>query len=330
MCNNKEIKHRERIPYFDLAKFVAIMFVVIGHSYLLTIGYTSLLREIIYSFHMPLFMIISGFFAHGSLSRPLIPLVKRKTVQLLLPVVSCTLLSIIFLYLCGNKTFVRDEIVGCVWFLKTLFLCYFIAYFSLKIFPNDLHAGLISCLFLLIIPGGGILKLNMMYMYFFCGYIFCKYYNIIKQRLKTITIISGVLFVLFVFTGNATSAKKITLSYIIDNPLIFIISLLAGLVGSLFVIGLCNLICNRWNGKLLEALKSIGKYTLGIYVIQILLVERFLTHFFYMFLKVNPIWISDYIITPFIGIVLTVISYGIVLILNKNKYINLLLFGNQY
>ena len=44
MCNNKEIKHRERIPYFDLAKFVAIMFVVIGHSYLLTIGYTSLLR----------------------------------------------------------------------------------------------------------------------------------------------------------------------------------------------------------------------------------------------------------------------------------------------
>ena len=54
-----------RDPFFDNAKFVLITLVVIGHAY------TSLRHEsefiksayfLIYSFHMPLFILISGYF----------------------------------------------------------------------------------------------------------------------------------------------------------------------------------------------------------------------------------------------------------------------------
>ena len=59
MMHNSDSSHKERILFFDLAKYVAISLVVIGHSYLLTIGWGSNLRSIIYSFHMPLFFFIT-------------------------------------------------------------------------------------------------------------------------------------------------------------------------------------------------------------------------------------------------------------------------------
>lgn len=48
----------KRIEYLDVAKAIAIIFVILGH----TAGNTAtyLYREIVYSFHMPLFFVISG------------------------------------------------------------------------------------------------------------------------------------------------------------------------------------------------------------------------------------------------------------------------------
>lgn len=58
---------RERLVYFDLLKLFAIYLVIIGHcvQYLLpTRPYDEPLYVYIYSFHMPLFMMISGFFSY--------------------------------------------------------------------------------------------------------------------------------------------------------------------------------------------------------------------------------------------------------------------------
>ncbi len=48
-----------RIEYFDAAKAICIILMIIGHCDLSTIPY---LNVIIYSFHLPLFFIISGYF----------------------------------------------------------------------------------------------------------------------------------------------------------------------------------------------------------------------------------------------------------------------------
>ena len=46
----------KRIEWIDIAKGIGIILVVIGH-----ISQIEVLNDIIYSFHMPLFFIISGY-----------------------------------------------------------------------------------------------------------------------------------------------------------------------------------------------------------------------------------------------------------------------------
>ena len=56
----------KRIEYIDLAKGLAIYLVVLGHALGSLAAPTmehGIIGNVIYSFHMPLFMILSGFFA---------------------------------------------------------------------------------------------------------------------------------------------------------------------------------------------------------------------------------------------------------------------------
>ncbi|OZG63641.1 acyltransferase [Bifidobacterium hapali] len=59
-----------RIRYFDIAKGIAILCVILGHSILIAQvfvdqGYLAMqLYHVIFTFHMPLFFIISGYFMH--------------------------------------------------------------------------------------------------------------------------------------------------------------------------------------------------------------------------------------------------------------------------
>lgn len=66
---------------FDILKAIAIFFVIVGHTiqYLgPTDGMDSLIFGIIYSFHMPLFVAISGYFANRALQLPVNKLFVKK------------------------------------------------------------------------------------------------------------------------------------------------------------------------------------------------------------------------------------------------------------
>lgn len=85
---------KDRIAYLDVVKFVAILFVCVGHCYVMTPNLDSIVRPIIYSFHMPLFMLVCGFFSTRSLEIPIKSLSEKKSKQLLLPVISCTIMTV--------------------------------------------------------------------------------------------------------------------------------------------------------------------------------------------------------------------------------------------
>lgn len=56
-----------RLEYIDRIKGFAILLVVIGHVYIFSFGVTdTLVYKVIASFHMHLFMFISGFVAYVS------------------------------------------------------------------------------------------------------------------------------------------------------------------------------------------------------------------------------------------------------------------------
>ena len=73
-------KRKARIGYIDVARGIAILLMIIGH-----VLEKGLKRSIIYSFHMPLYIITSGYFYKD---RPLKEELKKTVIGLLLPTVA--------------------------------------------------------------------------------------------------------------------------------------------------------------------------------------------------------------------------------------------------
>ena len=157
---------KKRDITFDMMKGIGILLMLIGHVWAAYIPY---IHKVIYSFHMPLFMLLCGYFSTRSLEIPIKTLFVKKSKQLLVPVISCTVVTVC---LYGG---IYREIIGCVWFLKTLFVCYLIARVAKYVKISVEITFLLSWVALLIIPSGGTLMINFLYFYFCMGYLIHKY-----------------------------------------------------------------------------------------------------------------------------------------------------------
>jgi fucose 4-O-acetylase-like acetyltransferase len=108
----------------DILKGIGIILVLIGHSF-----QHGLHFNIIYSFHMPLFFIVAGYFFK---KKPVIDLLKKDFARLLVPyyfiIILTILLSVVYDYI-GIETIQTAEAikmlynhdVGAIWFLAALF-----------------------------------------------------------------------------------------------------------------------------------------------------------------------------------------------------------------
>jgi fucose 4-O-acetylase-like acetyltransferase len=64
---------RVRDPFFDNAKFLLVILVVIGHNWYPLIGTSRAVKTaylVLYTFHMPAFIMLSGYFSRGFEARP--------------------------------------------------------------------------------------------------------------------------------------------------------------------------------------------------------------------------------------------------------------------
>ena len=73
---------KQRIEYFDAAKGIAIIAVIVGHMGLIARGMT-LTERFIFSFHMPIFFLISGYFLSSRMT--LWEFAKKRFKQLIFP-----------------------------------------------------------------------------------------------------------------------------------------------------------------------------------------------------------------------------------------------------
>lgn len=145
---------RKRIEYVDVAKGIAILSVVVGHTFS-AYDPGSLLNKFIYSFHMPLFFILSGFFykpqefktAFGKKVKSLlVPYLIINTVRCLIALYQSgfqkMLTGYLFPALYGNGSTPKIalslfdvKIVGMTWFLIAMFMCQ-VMYLSLEEFSK--------------------------------------------------------------------------------------------------------------------------------------------------------------------------------------------------
>lgn len=127
----------QRVSYFDNGKFILIVLVVLGHLLRSFINDNQLMLaiyKVIYIFHMPAFILISGFFAKGFKKKGYI---RKITKRFIIPYLIFQLLySIYYYYLYDDSKFEIDlfDPQWSLWFLLSMFCWNLMLYIFTK-FP---------------------------------------------------------------------------------------------------------------------------------------------------------------------------------------------------
>lgn len=278
------------------------------------------------SFHMPVFMMLSGFFA-GSLKKQSIAyLLKRRFIPILLPMILWTGLSSIW-----HPTWRSNFLWGEYWFLNCILVIY-ILFFFIRYIPERFEA--IFCLFLcaitMVISKFSYAHVNSMMPFFFLGFFLKKNYSEIKKKSVYICGISFVVFCVMSFYWDIQWTIYLTPIQLLQNSLEDIIHiiyrLIIGTSGALFLFTFFDLFYDRIKGlKLTKWLEWMGKYTLAIYII----------HYFFYWVYLLPscatgvFFFDDFIITPLYTIVLVLVCTLIIKIVRRNKYIAFAVIGER-
>lgn len=341
----------KRIEFIDSLKGFAIFCVLWGHSIQYLNNSSNFFENpvfaFIYSFHMPIFFMISGFFFKSSLKLSFQKFLIDKILLLLLP---CFIWGAIFILVKLSNFFINDDyifywkreflsIINPIkwpfWFLKELFLSYLITYVFYQIFTKDFIVFALSIFLVLLLPSS-FDEQRLLLPMFLGGIYLNENYKSLIDKSNLILLSSSLLFLLCLFFWRAdytiykTNFMGIVnwreLNFNVLNIEIYFFRVVIGFVGSIVFFFLFEKIYKKnWLTKNLE---RIGKITLSIYVVQLTLLEIFLNKIL-DFSFVDNIWVYNLFITPLISLIVLFLCETIHKILIKNKYVDFLLFGGK-
>lgn len=328
---------KARIAYLDAVKLVTIYLVIMGHvTQMMVHGWTIgvHLWKPIYSFHMPLFMLVSGFFvSNRMLNLPFGKMIKAKAIQLLLPAATCTVVCCVYLYFARESVNYRDEIIGNSWFLKTLFV-YFVLFWMLKRTRlNDWLIFALSCAFLFLVPKGSSLQVNLLWPYFWAGFFLKKYHILDKMIVRWQLVL--VFFLLYTSTyaiqwfSDIPNIITINPETLYNQWYLILFRYIVAFSGSMFVILLVAWVYERWHDlSTLKKLATFGQYTLGVYTLQTILVNNVFPDSFAW--CVENKWLLDLVVAPILSLGFLFVCLWLIHQLSKIKMLDLLFFGGQY
>ena len=333
----------KRIKYLDLIKFFAIYCVILGHliQYTGADPWNNTIWKLIYSFHVPLFMIMSGYFFSSSLKLSFGEFIKKKAVQLILPafvwyIILCVLNSCVYSFINKELTLKYDlhGLLNSFWFLKSLFCCYVITYLFIKLIRNEVLACLLSCIVLCVIPFGDFAATNFLLPFFWAGFFFQKYRLEIESKAFSLWYIClGLFLSSFVFWSGEYTIYKSPIELLSFNPLHFALNpflvmlyrFFIGLVGSMFFILSIQLFHEKYeNNVIVDKFCEIGTQTLGVYLIQTIVFEVF---FFALELSFDTFTVN--VFSPLLAFFILVFCLLVIKVIKKSRYSRLLLLGTK-
>ena len=98
---------KNRLQYFDIAKGIALIAVVLGH-----IGIRSI-NSVVYTFHLPVFFIVTGYFINKK--RSILDFIKNKARYLLLPYALICIIYFFFAKISGIDLSVKQWLVSALY-----------------------------------------------------------------------------------------------------------------------------------------------------------------------------------------------------------------------
>lgn len=207
--STEDIVKNKRIEYIDIARGIAIILMVFGHlGFLWNI---QPVRNAIYSFHMPLFIIISGLFFNEK--DKLKDLLKKIGKKLLLPYIVTIVITNLLYSIVHKEEFILINLikqtvlassnylrfapeiasVNQLWFITFLAMIRILFYTINKICNNDIQKGIVCLLFT--IEGMVLAKISIFLpwsldialatiIFYYVGYIIKKY-NCLEKIINT-------------------------------------------------------------------------------------------------------------------------------------------------
>ena len=353
---------KQRNFFADIIRGVAVFLMLWGHCVQYCIAGTELdffensVFRFIYSFHMPLFMLISGYFFFFSFSkRELHILLKYRTQSLIQPIVFCSFFN--YLVTTVPYTMRRGDYfaifngrwmgnLSSLWFLWSVLAASLIITVICKKINNP--AGQVVLLIaaspvVTIFPNA---ELNLfMYPYFVIGFYFAKYKDTLLFRIYKLKYLSFVLFpVLLCFFEKKhyiyTTGLFANSSYNAHQMLLIDAYRWAiGLVGSVFMITVLQFIYHNISLKVKKpwlsiGLSKMGQKSLQIYAFSVAFLSFYLSHYFLRLLSILNIdnifaenmMIYNYVFTPILAIGYAFALYFVVIIFEKMK-VSRIMFG---
>ena len=332
---------KQRITYLDLLKVIAMVMVVLSHVLQRHIKgiVPTVWFNIFYSVHMSLFMFVSGFLIKKRNSfKQYFKYVGKAAFSYLLPSLLFTILTVLTMkrYSDHNLLYWLKEYVvrtdTFYWYMVVAFILDCVLALSYlivsKIKTNTVLLVLlvVSLFFILISPFyfiytssyPGMLSANLM-VYLIPMFIFGFIASYIEKALSKKYVYIP-LFVLCLITYvTILTVRPNFVSF--ENTQDFLIHQLGSLCGVIVYYYICKWLCKF---KIFKDISKYGKYSMPLYLVHVYLI-RIITPYVSSINEVNFYSISFliiYMLTFLFG------SLFITMLLCKNKYVDLLLFGN--
>ena len=332
---------KPRLEHMDLLKCFAIFSVLLGHATEQLSGglfWDHPLWEFIYSYHMPLFMFVCGFFFPSSLKRSFGEMAGVKLRQLGIPSLTAFAIACAIM-LAAGVTAIADlcelsfaGFMNCVWFLKCLLLCYLVMHPLCRWLRKDWVAAIVATVFVILIPGTEIVNFNFMLPMFCLGMLCGNRREAIGRHRAFWLAGSLILFVVLLcfWSGHLTVYERPTRIWATGTPDwanlgLTLYRLALGMAGTMTFYLLAKPVYEkirdkRWCGTLCR----IGGATLGIYFLQTFLLE-ILVNSLHIYVPIP----HSYWVAPLLAIAEMFVCYNLVRLLRKSRLLRLLILGEK-
>lgn len=333
--------------FIDYLKGISIFLVVWGHGIQFLDPqykcYENSVFLFLYSFHMPLFMCISGYlFAFSVRRKTFFDVVKVRFKQLILPILCW---GPVFTWLVYSKElqsldsehffsryiwlYIRS-LPYHLWFLWSLFVISAVVSLCSKIKASELSINIITFFLLLCLPDNfGLSYVKFMYPFFLMGYFYNIHADKLKRFSKYIIYLSFIIFPLCFFQWSKVDLIYFTgMSFyktvFIDHLYVLTLRYLIGFTGVVVVV---TLIKKFLYFPKITFITTMGVFSLGIYIIQCILYYLIAL---YSQINNSNVYLYTYGYTIILSFVLIILSISVAKTIGRFPILSKMLFGGRY
>lgn len=323
---------KKRDYCFDFIKGILIFLVVYGHAIQMSgLGdfKENPINIWIYSFHMPLFIAISGFFSQKTIHQSFIICVKNKIERLLVPALIWTLIALLYHMYINQVVFsVRlvMQSIHNIWFLYCLFCLTILANVIWKLKYPVIISIVFAIILIAVYPYNNIpmfhaLQITRQWPEFLIGLLLLNQLNVMKsvkcKDQKFFLKVVGIVILFFIYIYWYYNAAILHNQNCIFDSNTYVVRIIIQITSTILFF---NLFCTIYKFKKnkVGVIEHLGSVTMPIYLMHPYIIQLFIYCHVFDILPGGAIVVS---------VASIIICIGIYKIIQISPFLSKILFG---